>query len=449
MDLQQWLQGSESERSAWRAGARENIPSATASHGTWIGEAAPESATAMTGPLSGVGFAVKDNIDVAGLPTTAGSPLLNSVARADAGVVNSLRDSGAVVLGKTNMHELAFGITSNNPTYGPVRNPFDPQRIAGGSSGGSAVSVATGAVPFALGTDTGGSITIPAAFCGVVGFRPTTGRYPGDGLVNLSHSRDTVGVHACTATDVALVDAVVTHRPAGAAASPVDVAGLRIGIPTGRFDDLDPEVSRCVKNGLDALTAAGATLVEVTVADDLALGGGPGITLVLYEAARLLRRYLAETDRPEHPTLEEIADRVASPDVRALVMLMATESTTAEDYEQARRVRWTLQRSYARAFADSGAQVFVWPTTPVLAPLVGQDDTLTLNGREVAVFPTVTRFAAPGTVAGQPMVTLPCGASKIGVPVGLCLEGRSRDDERLLAIAAALQPVLGDAHSTL
>lgn len=167
---------------------------------------------------------------MAGLPTTARSPSLNTVARADAGVVSILRDAGVVVLGKTNMHELAFGITSNNPTYGPVRNPFDPQRIAVGSSGGSAVSVATGGVPFALGTDTGGSITIPAAFCGVVGFRPTTGRYPGDGLVKLSHSRDTVGIHAHTVADVALVDAIIAHRSAGPFASPVDVAGLRIGI---------------------------------------------------------------------------------------------------------------------------------------------------------------------------------------------------------------------------
>lgn len=449
MDLQQWLRGSESERSAWRASAREEIPGGIVSYGTWIGDAAPEPAAAVTGPLSGVGFAVKDNIDVAGLPTTAGSPLLNTVARADAGVVSSLRDAGAVVMGKTNMHELAFGITSNNATYGPVRNPFDPQRIAGGSSGGSAVSVATGAVPFALGTDTGGSITIPAAFCGVVGFRPTTGRYPGDGLVNLSHSRDTVGIHACTVTDVALVDAVITHRATGPAAPPVHLAGLRIGIPTGRLEDLDPEVSRCVRNGLDALTAAGVALVEVTVADDLALGGGPGISLVFYEAARLLRRYLAETDRPEHPTLDEIAERVASPDVRALVTSMATRPTSTEDYEQARRARWTLQRSYAQAFKDSGTEVFAWPTAPVLAPLVGQDDTLAHNGRELAVFPTVTRFTAPGTVAGQPMVTVPCGTSTIGVPVGLCLEGRPRDDERLLAIAAAVQPVLGDAHGML
>jgi mandelamide amidase len=407
----------------------------SSTHGEWIGVAG--SVGPAEGPLAGFPFSVKDNIDVAGFPTTAGSRLLaDAPATVDASVVNALRDAGAIVLGKTNLHELALGVTGNNAAFGPTRNPADPTRSAGGSSGGSAVSVALGLVPFGLGTDTGGSVTIPASFCGVVGFRPTTGRYAGDGVVNLSHTRDTIGVHARTVEVVRTVDDVVTGERRHA---DLAVEGLRVGVPRSRYTDLDPEVAEVARGALAALADAGAHLVDLDVHDDLALGAGPGIDLVLFEAPALLRPRLtaALVDAPPR----EWAALVESPDVRALVELMASSPVSPERYQAARASRLRLRRAYAEAFARAEVDVLIGPTVPIPPPLLGEDDTVVLNGRAVPVFATGTRNTGPGTVAGLPMVSLPAGVTSAGLPVGMCLEGRPFDDGRLLGAASAVEAV--------
>ncbi len=266
----------------------------SSTHGDWISVAPAATTSSPDGPLAGVPFSVKDNIDVAGFPTTAGSRLLPDVAVAvDASVVDVLRNAGAVVVGKTNMHELALGITGNNSAFGPVRNPADASRSAGGSGGGSAVGVALGVVPFALGTDTGGSTTIPASFRGVVGFRPTTDRYAGDGVVTLSSTRDTIGVHARTVEEVRTVDEVITGERRRADLPP-GVEGLRVGVVRCRFEDVDTEVGTVARAALSALADAGARMVDVDVRDDFALSAGPGIDLVLFEAVRLIRPRLAD-----------------------------------------------------------------------------------------------------------------------------------------------------------
>jgi mandelamide amidase len=190
-------------------------------------------------PEGAFALAVKDNIDVAGMVTTAGTPAFaDRVAEADASIVATLRDAGAVVIGKTNLHELAFGVTSRNAAYGPVKNPVDARFSAGGSSGGSAATVARGDVEVALSTDTGGSVTLPASFCGVVGFRPTTGRYPADGVVRLSSSRDTIGLHTRTAaqagasTSCSCLVRPRRHRNCRGCGSGCPVRGGRISTPT-------------------------------------------------------------------------------------------------------------------------------------------------------------------------------------------------------------------------
>lgn len=432
-----------------RAGLRErswSLARAIGSrHHVWTALAEPADGAPTDGPLAGVAISVKDNIDVRGLATTAGSTLLPAdPVAADAATVAALRAAGAVVVGKTNMHELALGVTSDNATHGPVLLPADPLRSAGGSSGGSAASVALGVVPVALGTDTGGSVSIPASCCGVVGYRPTTGRWPGDGVVQLSTSRDTVGVHARTVVDAWRVDDVITHARSAQdpQADPLLVAGLRLGVPRSRHADLDPEVAAVTSAALGALEAAGALLVEVDVGDDLAVGAGAGMTLVLFELVRLLRARLTlqGSDLARAP-LADLAARVASPDVRAVVEAAAVSPVPPSAYDAARRSRWSLQRDLAMTFDAGRLDALVWPTIPVLPPPVGAA-TVHLAGREEAVFSVLTRNTGPGSVAGLPVVTVPAGRSGAGVPVGLCVEGRPHGDDHLLRVSAAVEAAL-------
>ncbi|WP_134738092.1 amidase family protein [Nocardioides sp. 503] len=424
--------------------ARDAALASVGSHGVFIDvldQDRLETLGGSAGELAGVPFAVKDNIDVAGTRTTAGSALLrDSVPDVDASVVAALREAGAVVVGKTNMHELAFGITSNNAAFGAVRNPVDPTRVAGGSSGGSAAAVALGIVPFSLGTDTGGSVVIPAAFCGVVGFRPTTGRYPGDGLVNLSWTRDTVGLHAGSVADVRLVDRVISRQPS--AAEP-RLAGVRLGVLRSRLEDVEPAVAEATAAALKALASQGVELVDVEIADDQAIGGGPGLGMVLYEAARLLlARATTVPGGSRFATFGDLVPELTSPDVRGLAQHMADQPVPAEAYEDARRARLRLRRTYAEAFERSRARALVAPSVPVLAPPVGADEVIELHGREVPTFATVTRHTAPGTVAGVPMLSLPLRRPHGALPVGLTLEGAFGEDAALLALGAVLESAL-------
>ena len=355
------------------------------------------------------------------------------------GVVAALREAGGVVVGKTNLHELAFGVTSNNAAYGPVRNPHDRERSAGGSSGGSAAAVALGSVPFALGTDTGASITVPASLCGVVGLRPSTGRYPGDGVVNLSWSRDTVGVLARSVADVRLVDRVITRSAPAPAPRLQDVV---LAVPRRRFEDVDPDVARVADETLAALARAGVRLVDVTIPDDFEIGSGPGLELVLFEAERTL----TERGRAAHPPVADFADvaaRIASPDVKGLAEMMAGSPFPAAAYEVARAARARLRRSYEQMFAESGAVALVAPSVAVLPPPVGVDDVVDLGGRDEPLFPTITRNTAPGTVAGVPMLTLPSGWSASGLPIGMTYEGRFFRDDELLALGEELERATG------
>ncbi|GAA3062484.1 MULTISPECIES: amidase family protein [Actinomycetes] len=411
------------------------------------GDSDPEAAGG-SGELAGVPFAVKDNIDVQGLPTTAGSGLFEgNVPRHDASVVSVLRDAGAWVVGKTNMHELALGVTSNNGHFGPVRHPVDRTRTAGGSSGGSAAAVASGVVPFSLGTDTGASVTLPASFCGVVGFRPTTGRYPDDGLLRISWTRDTVGLHTTTVADAQLLDGIITRESeseseseSGAEVGSRPLAGRRIGVPAGRFDDLSPEVDALSRAALGRLEDAGATLVEVSVRDDLRAAAEGGMTVVLYEAAQLLQeQHAIFTGGTPGAALAELADSVDSPDVAGLLRHLSAAPVSREDYETARRMVWRLRGAYASAFRDPHVEALISPTAVALPPLLGEDQTFRHNGRDVPVFETLIRNTGPGTSAGLPMISVPAGRAADGMPVGMLLEGPRSADTALLRLAAAVE----------
>ena len=396
------------------------------------------------GPLAGVPLAVKDNLDTRDLRTTGGTPALaDSWPGRDQHAVERLRAAGAAVVGKTNLHELALGVTSNNAAFGPVRNPHDPNRSAGGSSGGSAVAVATGVVPIALGTDTGGSVRVPAAHCGVVGFRPTVGRWGSGRIVPISRTRDTVGVLACTVGDVAVVDELVTGEPP---AEP-PARRLRLGVPRpGFYDDLHPEVAACTTRALDRLADAGVELVEVEVAAAHELDAECGFPIVFFEIAEDLPAYLATLPGPERElTFADVLARAASQDVRRGLEAAASGHFTEEAHRQALATRDRLRAAYAAVLRpDHGARpdALVYPTVPLPAPPVGDDDTTDLDGRRVPVFLTTIRNTGPGSTAGMPAISLPAGATRTGLPIGLSLEALPGRDAALLAAARQVETVV-------
>ncbi|MDR0358082.1 MAG: indoleacetamide hydrolase [bacterium] len=387
------------------------------------------------GPLAGLPLLVKDNIDAVGFPTTAGTPgLLRNVPKTNAPVLQRLLDGGAILFAKANMHELAFGITSHNYYFGAVRNPYDPSLIPGGSSGGPAAGVAARTCPAALGTDTGGSVRIPAALCGLVGFRPTKGRYPTDRIVPISHTRDTPGPITRTVADAALLDAIETG---GEQAQPRLLRGLRLGIPRNPFwRDLDPDVVAVTENALDRLREQGVELVEADIPEVSTLDQQSGFPIALFEFRVDLPRYLA--NEGTGISYDYVVSHIASPDVRAAVV--SAERVTQAQYDQAIKVfRPELQDRYARYFTDNRVAAMLMPTTILPARPIGEDQTVALNGQQVPTFATYIRNTDADAVAGIPGLSVPVGLTRSGLPVGLELDGPSGSDTTLLGIGRALE----------
>ena len=394
------------------------------------------------GPLHGVPLAIKDNIDSAEAPTTGGTAALAAnCPKQNAPILQSLLDAGAILLGKANMHELAYGVTNNNGAFGPARNPYDPTRIPGGSSGGTGVAIAARLAPGGVGSDTGGSVRIPAAHCGIAGFRPTAGRWSQRGIVPISHTRDTAGPMARSVADCVLLDGVVAGGPTQL--TPARLEGMRIGVPRGHFwENLDTELAQIAEGTLAKLRAAGAVLVDGDVADVGALDNAAGFPIALYETVTDLNQYLAE-----HETGLDFAGLVAgvkSPPVKdILASLLGDMAVPEAAYQEALAThRPALQETYRRAFRDHAIEIIVFPTTPMPAALIGEEDTVLVNGTAVPTFFTYIRNTSPGSVAGIPGLSLPAGMTKSGLPVGIEIDGPAGSDQQVLAVGLALEAVL-------
>jgi aspartyl-tRNA(Asn)/glutamyl-tRNA(Gln) amidotransferase subunit A len=388
--------------------------------------------TVDRGPLHGIPISLKDNIYTAGIRTTAGSAVLRDfIPREDAPVVARLKRAGAVILGKTNMHEFAYGVTTNNPHYGAARNPWDVGKISGGSSGGSAVALAAGLCFGSIGTDTGGSIRIPAALCGVVGLKPTRDRVDPSGVIPLSPTLDCVGPMARTVEDAAvLLEAMLGYeghlRTAGRKATTRNLSTLRLGLPREFFFDvISAEVEKLFQNATRSLRRLGAKIVDVSIP-----------LLLETESAGNCIGWAEATHY--HQQSGWFPSRAAeySEDVRS--RLEAGTKVSATAYLEALDQRQKFIDQLRAVMEAAKLDALVVPTVPIAAPAIGEES-VCIGTTEYPTRALLLRLNRPANLAGVPAISVPCGFTPAGLPVGSQFIGCANSEDALLSIASAYQ----------
>ncbi len=407
-------------------------------------------AAGTAGPLAGMVVAVKDVICVKGRRVTCGSRMLESFeAPYDATVIEKLRKADAVVIGKTNMDEFAMGSSNENSAFGPVKNPCDPERVPGGSSGGSAAAVAAGLAMTALGTDTGGSIRQPAALCGVVGLKPTYGRVSRYGLVAFASSFDQIGPFADSVREAAdVLSAIAGHDPKDSTSADIPVpdyaafltgtvSGLRVGIPKEYFPPgLDPEIREAVMKKVGLLEKAGASVMEVSLPHtDYTIA--TYYILTMAEASSNLARYDGARYGRRAPGVKDLQDLYVrsrsegfGDEVKRRIMLgtyVLSSGYYDAYYRKGQKVRRLIRDDFDRAFRD--VDLLVTPTTPTTAFRFGEktEDPLTMYLSDI--------YTVSANLAGLPGISIPCGRDVKNLPIGLQILGRRFDEETILRTA--------------
>jgi aspartyl-tRNA(Asn)/glutamyl-tRNA(Gln) amidotransferase subunit A len=402
-----------------------------------------------SGKLSGIAVAVKDNISTRGIETTCASKILMGyVPPYDARVVELLKNSGAAIAGKTNMDEFGMGTTTENSAFGPTLNPCDTGCVPGGSSGGSAAAIAGGMVQMALGTDTGGSIRCPAAFCGIVGLKPSYGRVSRYGLIAYANSLEQIGPLGKTVSDVSTLMEVIagydrhdstshnkpyTHTPGA------DIKGLKIGIPQEYFGaGVDPAVAAVVKSAIGKLEEIGATAVPCSIPSmEYALAAY--YVICTCEASSNLARFdgvrygpAADTKKSWHDAYKEVRAAGFGTEVRRRIMLgtfALSSGYYGKYYAKAQVARENVRKDFARIFSE--VDVIAGPTMPTVAFRLGEkSDPLSMYLADI--------LTVPANLAGIPSISVPCGRAG-GMPVGLQIMGRQFEDERVIDVAYAYE----------
>ena len=387
------------------------------------------------GPLHGIPVGLKDLFNTGGVRTTSGSRIYdNYIPAQDCTVAARFREAGAILLGKLNMHQFAYGPTGENPDYGHMHNPWDPERVSGGSSGGSGSAAAAGQCTITTGSDTGGSIRIPAALCGIVGLKPTYGRVSRHGLTPLAWSMDHPGPMVRTVEDAAItMNVIAGHDPNDVASAnlPVpdytaaltgEISGLRIGVPRQYMEaPLDPEVRQAVNSALEQMETMGAEVVEVEF-PEFNDAAAISTTMLMAEATACFRDLLASD-----------GNRLYEP-VR--LRLEAGLFISAADYLRAQQGRAVFDRAARRLLED--VDLLAGPTEPVTAPPILQQQVLA-GEQEIGTVAALTQYTRPYNITGFPAISVPCGFSYEGMPIGLQLAGRPFDEETVLRAAHAYE----------
>lgn len=385
------------------------------------------------GPLHGIPISLKDNLYTAELVTTGGSQILRDfLPLHDAAVVTSLRNCGVILIGKTNLHEFAYGVTSNNPHFGPVRNPWDLASIPGGSSGGSAAALAAGLCYGSIGTDTGGSIRIPASLCGVVGLKPGLGRVSAEGVIPLSPTLDFVGPMARTVADVALLfEAIATYgknerRPHAARLPSPRGRHLHIGVPKHFFlDVVSPDIQQAFESSLVTLKKLGIKLKEVTL---------PYLKETEHAGNQIA--WAEATHYHQQAGWYPLHSADYGEDVRS--RLEMGEKVPALEYLRALDLREKFIAGFHIALLENEVDALVTPTTPIAAPRIGEEN-ISIAGKDHPTRALLLRLNRPANLGGLPAISVPCGLTASGLPAGLQFLASVTDEALLLELASRFE----------